>query len=91
MSNYFLFNFGFSFKSLSQEAILCIKELNAPQLHYVFVEEVISQATEKKSADRIASGKLFAQMMKENVLKYSEFEQGYNLFLIFSNYNFFPR
>jgi len=60
-----------------KEAILCIKELESPSLHYVFVEEVIVIATEKKPENRIAAGKLFCQMMKEKVLKHSEFEQGF--------------
>lgn len=34
-------------------------------------------ATEKKPENRISVGKLFCQMIKEKVLKHSEFEQGY--------------
>ena len=45
-------------------------------MHYVFVEEVVVIATEKKPENRLAAGNLFCHLMKENVLKYSELEEG---------------
>ena len=56
--------------------MLCLKELEAPHLHWAFVEEVIVIATEMKPQNRVAAGKLFCRMVKENLIKFPEFQKG---------------
>jgi len=56
--------------------MLCIKELDAPHLHSVFVEEVVITATEKKTDHRVLAGKLIAHMVKQNFLKLQELVKG---------------
>jgi len=46
-----------------KEAILCIKELNAPSLHHVFIREAMLVVIEKKSEHRQLVGKLLHDMI----------------------------
>lgn len=50
------------------EAILCIKELNSPSMHHVFVEEAVTIVVEKKQKDRAQIGLLLNRMVRERQL-----------------------
>ncbi|XP_066928112.1 eukaryotic translation initiation factor 4 gamma 3-like isoform X2 [Clytia hemisphaerica] len=59
-----------------KEAMLCLKELDAPHLHWAFVEEAIVIASEMKPQNRVNAGKLFCRMVKDNLIKFAEFQKG---------------
>lgn len=48
--------------------MLCIKELESPSLHHIFVQEAFTVVIEKKSEHRRLVGSLFHKMMKDGVL-----------------------
>jgi translation initiation factor 4G len=50
------------------EAMLCIKELNSPSMHPVFVEEAVTIVVEKKQKDRSSVGLLLNRMVRDRQL-----------------------
>ena len=56
--------------------MLCIKELETPRLHHLFVQEAFIVVIEKKSEHRRLVGSLFHKMMRDGVLTVTQICKG---------------
>jgi len=59
-----------------KEAALCIKELNSPARHPIFVEEAVTLVMEKKKENRHDVGRLIHHMIRAGILDISQVCQG---------------
>lgn len=59
------------------EAVTCLKELNAPSYHPDVVERAVGLGLEKKERDRLAISKLFSALAKDGLFTPDQFEKGY--------------
>lgn len=59
-----------------KEAALCIKELNSPARHPLFVEEAVTLVMEKKKENRHDVGRLIHHMIRSGILDVSSVCQG---------------
>ena len=55
---------------------MCLKEVQSPSVHYVFVGEILNHTMEKKASDRIASGSLLHFLLSDGVLTAQQYLQG---------------
>merc|ERR1712002_1407708 len=67
-----------------KEAMLCIKELESPGLHNIFVEEAVMIVVEKKPEHRRVVGALLHKMIRENVVTVSQVCQGFTAIVDFA-------
>ena len=59
-----------------QEVAVCLKEVQSPSVHYVFVDEILNHTMDKKASDRNASGKLLHFLLRDGVLTAQQYLQG---------------
>ena len=62
---------------LLQEVAECLKELQSPSRHDVFVEVTFNHTMEKKAIERQATGKLIHFLMRDCVLTAQQYLNGY--------------
>ena len=55
---------------------MCLKEVQSPSVHHVFVDEILNHTMEKKASDRNASGKLLHFLLRDGVLTAQQYLQG---------------
>ena len=55
---------------------MCLREVQSPSVHYVFVDEVLNHTMEKKASDRNATGKLLHFLLRGGVLTAQQVLQG---------------
>ena len=55
---------------------MCLREVQSPSLHYVFVDEVFNHTMEKQASDRNATGKLLHFLLRDGVLTAQQYLQG---------------
>ena len=59
-----------------QEAIECVRDLQSPTMLHVFVREGINHSLEKSATARECLGKLFLEMVREQLLSHEKFVEG---------------
>ena len=59
-----------------EEALLCLKDLNAPDFHGEVVNRAVSLVFDKKERDREEVMKLLVYLKKEGQLTTDDFEKG---------------
>ena len=55
---------------------MCLRELQSPSVHYVFVDEILNHTMEKRASHRIATGKLLHFLLRDGVLTAQQYLQG---------------
>lgn len=65
-----------SISKLSQEAAECLRELQSPSTHHVFVDEAFNLTIEKKESERNATGKLLHFLLRDGVLTAEQYLNG---------------
>lgn len=63
--------------SLCQEAVECVKELQSPSTHHVFVTLAFNHTVEQKESSRKAIGRLFHFLLRDGVLTNEQYLTGY--------------
>ena len=55
----------------------CLKELQSPSTHHVFVKVAFNHTMEKKASDRTATGKLLQYLLRDGALTPEQYLNGY--------------
>ncbi|KAM7445324.1 regulation of mRNA cap binding [Porites harrisoni] len=58
------------------EVAVCLKEVQSPSIHYVFVDKILNLTMEKRASHRSATGKLLHFLLRDGVLTAQQYLQG---------------
>ena len=63
--------------SFEQEVAECLKEIQSPSRHHVFVEVTLNHTMEKRTSERQLTGKLIHFLLRDGVLTAQQYLDGY--------------